>query len=324
MGIADRIPIGISSCQIFLEGKVDLGQIHAVAEKAEQFGYHSLWTQEQLFGDTVSLEPITLLTYLAAITKKIRLGVSVLVLPLHNPIRLAKVLSSVDQLSTGRIELGVGIGGAQPILSNVHHSLYPKLNISENRRIKRFVESLHVMRALWTEDRPHYDGEIFKLQGDPMQPKPAQPGGPPVWFGARQPNALRRSVRYGDGWMGAGSSTSDSFKGAVITICQYLDEAKRDPASFRISKRVYILVDNNEARAEKRLREWFGQYYQNADNASKVAVWGSPEKCREQLEELVDAGAEHLLLNMVFDPEEQVQALAEITGLIPYSPTRLR
>ena len=149
-----------------------------------------------------------------------------------------------------------------------------------------------------------------------MQPKPAQPGGPPIWFGARHPNALRRSVRHGDGWMGAGSSTSDSFKKAVITIRQYLDEEERDPESFRISKRVYILVDNDEARAEKRLRDWFGQYYLDSEHASKVSVWGSPEKCRDQLEELVDAGAEHLLLNTVFDHEEQIEALAELTGLL--------
>jgi alkanesulfonate monooxygenase SsuD/methylene tetrahydromethanopterin reductase-like flavin-dependent oxidoreductase (luciferase family) len=136
-----------------------------------------------------------------------------------------------------------------------------------------------------------------------------------VWFGARQPDGLRRAVRHGNGWMGAGSSTSDAFKEGVGLVRQYLEEEKRDPATFRISKRVYIAVDNDEARGERRLREWFGQYYGNPDNASKVGVWGTPEHCAEQLEELVDAGAEHLLLNMAFDLPEQIEALAEMTGL---------
>jgi probable F420-dependent oxidoreductase len=307
MDLSGRIPIGISSRQIFLDGKVDLTQIHSFAKRAETLGYDSLWTQEQLFGDTTVIEPVTLLTYLAAITQKIRLGVSVLVLPLHNPIRLAKVLSSADQLSAGRIELGIGIGNTS--------ALHQKLNIGPDRRIRRFVEAIDVMKALWTQDRPNYNGEIFRLEGDQMQPKPVQPGGPPIWFGARQPNALRRSVRYGDGWMGAGSSTAASFKEAVVALRQYIDEEQRDPTSFRISKRVYICVDNNEARGEQRLRDWFGQYYGDAENASKVGVWGSPEKCREQLDELVDAGAQHLLLNTVVDAEEQIEALAEITGL---------
>ena len=309
MKLADRIPIGISSCQIFPDGNVDVQQVRYIAERAEQLGYDSLWTQEQLFGATPCIEPITLLTYLSAITQKVRLGVSVLVLPLHSPVRLAKILSSADQLSEGRIELGIGIGAVR--------ELYPKLNLTPDRRIRRFLEALYVMKALWTEDHPEYDGEIYKLLGDQIQPKPAQSGGPPVWFGARQPNAIRRAVLHGDGWMGAGSSTTDSFKEGVLNVRQYLEEDGRDPDTFRISKRVYILIDNDEKRGEQRLRDWFGQYYGNADNASKVGIWGPPEKCAEQLEDLVDSGAQHILLNMVFDLEEQIEALAEMTGLKP-------
>ena len=307
MSLADRIPIGVSSGQIFPDGKVDMEQVRSLAVRAEELGYDSLWTQEQVFGNVPCIEPLSLLTYLSGITTKVRLGVSVLVLPLHNPVRLAKIVSSVDQLTEGRLELGLGIGGAPAI--------YPKLNLTADRRVRRFVEGLDVMRALWTEDAPTYDGELYKLAGDPMQPKPAQQGGPPVWFGARHSDALRRAVRHADGWMGAGSSTSEAFKEGVVTVRQHLEDEKRDPATFRISKRVYIAVDNDEARGERRLREWFGQYYGNPDNATKVGVWGTPEHCAEQLEELVDAGAEHLLLNMAFDLPEQIEALAEMTGL---------
>ena len=307
MALADRIPIGVSAGQIFPDGKVDMDQVRSLAVCAEELGYESLWTQEQLFGKTPCIEPLSLLTYLAGITTKVRLGVSVLVLPLHNPVRLAKVVSSVDQLTEGRLELGLGIGGVPAI--------YPKLNLTVDRRVRRFVEALDVMRALWTDDAPTYEGELFKLEGDPMQPKPAQQGGPPVWFGGRQPDALRRAVRHADGWMGAGSSTAAAFTEGVGLVKQYLEEEKRDPATFRISKRVYIAVDNDEARGERRLREWFGQYYGNPDNATKVGVWGSPEHCAEQLEAMVDAGAEHLLLNMAFDLPEQIEALAEMAGL---------
>jgi alkanesulfonate monooxygenase SsuD/methylene tetrahydromethanopterin reductase-like flavin-dependent oxidoreductase (luciferase family) len=91
----------------------------------------------------------------------------------------------------------------------------------------------------------------------------------------------------------------------------YLDEAKRDPATFAISKRVYLAVDHDRDRAEKRLREWFGVRYGNAEMASKVSIWGSRDECLNKLGELVTAGAQHVMLNPVFDELEHLELLAQ-------------
>jgi alkanesulfonate monooxygenase SsuD/methylene tetrahydromethanopterin reductase-like flavin-dependent oxidoreductase (luciferase family) len=111
--------------------------------------------------------------------------------------------------------------------------------------------------------------------------------------------------------MGAGSSTTESFVTAVDQTKMYLEEAGRDPGSFTISKRVYIAVDNDENRAEGRLREWFGKRYGNADMASQVSVWGSTAKVTEELAKVTGAGAEMVLLNPAFDDMEHLDALAE-------------
>jgi len=110
--------------------------------------------------------------------------------------------------------------------------------------------------------------------------------------------------------MGAGSSSSAEFVQHVGLLRQALDEAGRDPATFPISKRVYVAVDLDRARAERRLREWFAMRYKNADMATQVSIWGSQAECIDKLRALVQAGAQHLLLNPVFDELEQVEVLA--------------
>jgi len=102
----------------------------------------------------------------------------------------------------------------------------------------------------------------------------------------------------------------------VGLVRRFLDEAQRDPATFAISKRVYMAVDNDRDRAERRLREWFGLRYKNADWASRMSIWGSPAECTDKLGTLVQAGAQHLLLNPVFDDLEHVELLAR--DVIPH------
>jgi alkanesulfonate monooxygenase SsuD/methylene tetrahydromethanopterin reductase-like flavin-dependent oxidoreductase (luciferase family) len=145
----------------------------------------------------------------------------------------------------------------------------------------------------------------------PMEPKPVQSPHPPLWFGARDALALKRAVRHGDGWMGAGSSSSADFVAQIASLRSALDDAKRDPATFAISKRVYIAVDDNRERAERRLREWFAMRYKNADMGSKVSLWGGRAECVDKLGELIRAGAKHLMLNPVFDELEHLELLAQ-------------
>jgi len=210
----------------------------------------------------------------------------------------------LDQLSHGRLTVGVGIGGP--------HVPERVFGVSSERRARRFVEGLRVMKALWTEPRARIAGEFWQFENVPMEPKPVQKPHPPVWFGAREAIGLRRAVRHGQGWMGAGSSSSADFVQQIGLVRRFLDEDKRDPAEFAVSKRVYIAIDDNRVRAERRLKEWFGVRYKRAEMAARVSLWGTRQECLDRLNELVRGGAQHLMLNPVFDEMEHLEVLAEV------------
>lgn len=295
-------PCGIAIPQVFVDGVVDLKRIRVFLERAETLGYESAWTQETVLSRFAILEPLSLLSYAAAITTRMRLGVSVMLTTLRNPIQLAKTLSSLDHLCAGRLDVGVGAGG------HVDEALF---GYSKERRIRRFVEGIELMKALWTEPKAVVAGTFWNLDGEPMEPKPVQHPHPPIWFGARIEPALRRAVKHGDAWMGGGSSSTDDFVKQAAQLRALLEGTGRDPASFRVSKRVYIAVDNDRDRAEQRLREWFGVRYGNADMATRDAIWGGVAECVDKVAEIVGAGAQHLLLNPVFDEAEHLELLAE-------------
>jgi alkanesulfonate monooxygenase SsuD/methylene tetrahydromethanopterin reductase-like flavin-dependent oxidoreductase (luciferase family) len=182
--------------------------------------------------------------------------------------------------------------------------------------VGRFVEQIQVMKSLWSESRTTFKGRHYDLDDVPMEPKPIQRPHPGLWFGGSHPQALRRAVAFGDGWMGAGASTVAEFKSSVAIIRDSLGEAGRDPANFCVSKRVYVAVEGREGRARRRLEDWFRLYYHDADIAARVAVWGDADRVAERLEELVTAGATDLVVNPVFDELATATALAPIIGRI--------
>lgn len=296
------IPCGIAIPQTFAGPQADVELIRQFAPKAESLGYESLWVQEQILSDTAILEPVTLLTFAAALTSRARLGTSVILPVIRNPVQLAKSLATLDQLSRGRLTVGVGIGGA--------HLPERVFGVPVERRARRFVETVRVLKALWTQPRATVAGDFWSFENVAMEPKPVQKPHPPIWFGARDEIGLKRAVRHGDGWMGAGSSSSADFVRGVAILRRLFDESGRDPASFVISKRVYLAVDEDRPRAERRLREWFGARYKNAEMAVRVSIWGGRNECVDKLAELTRAGAQHFLLNPVFDELDHLELLA--------------
>src|SRR5258706_2646346 len=111
--------------------------------------------------------------------------------------------------------------------------------------------------------------------------------------------------------MGAGSSSSASFIRESARIRDMLAETKRDPATFHFAKRVYMAVDDDEARGTRRIREWFGRRYKNADLGPKVAIWRSAAKCTEKIQEIVKAGAQQIVFNPMFDEIEHLEICAK-------------
>ena len=304
MSADNTLLFGIGAPQVHTHLPVDLEEIRRYIERAEALGFHSLWVQEQagLRAVAGALEGVSMLSYAAALTRRIRLGSAVFLINLRNPIQLAKSLASLDQLSQGRLIVGVGLGGVT--------RLYEAYGLSPEHRVSRFVEALTLMKKLWTEENFTFEGKFWQLKNASLAPRPFQKPHPPVWFGANSPAALKRAVKHGSGFIGAGSSSSGDFKSKVQTVLSALAEAKKDSADFMIGKRVYLMVDKDRERAAKRLREWFGLFYGQADLADRVAVWGSAEECIERLKEIIAAGARLLLLNPVFDMMEQMEVLA--------------
>jgi len=302
-----KIPCGIEIPQAFLDGPIDLKHIESFVIRAEELGYESLWTQERIVGDFAMLEPVTLMSYVAALTSKLRIGSSVLLTVLRNPVQLAKSLSTLDQLSGGRLIVGVGLGGVAGRHIAESENVF---GYSSERRVTRFTEGIRVMKLLWTEEKATFDGVFWNFADIPMEPKPLQTP-LPLWFGGHAEPALKRAVAMGHGWMGAGSSSTERFVKEFGRITRFLEEANRDPATFAISKRVYLAVDDNRDRAEKRLRKFFAIRYKKADLANQVAIWGSRQEIIDKLSEVLNAGAQHLVLNPVFDEMEHLELLAK-------------
>lgn len=296
------VRLGVAIPQTILSGVFDVRAIRGFLSRAEALSFESAWVVEQILGSIRSLEPVTLLTYAAACTERIRLGSAVLLTALRSPVHLAKSIATLDQLSGGRIDVGVGLGG--------NPRIYPAFGLSASRRAARFAEGVRVMKRLWTEERVTLDGEFFKLQNASMEPKPLQKPHPPLWFGGHHPNALRRGVELGDAFIGAGSVSTKVFLDEVKILRGLLAERGRDASRFPLGKRVYIAVDRDRARAGRRLGEWFKAFYGRPELAEDVSVWGEPQECVDRLSEIVVAGVGFLLLNPVFDELEQIELFA--------------
>ena len=301
------IPCGIEIPQVFIDTPVDSGHIRRFVARAEDLGYDSLWTQERILSPFPMLEPVTLMAYVAAVTSRLKIGSSVLLTVLRNPLQLAKSLASLDQLSGGRVIAGVGLGGVRGRQWPEDETVF---GYSPERRVTRFVEGVKVMKALWQDESASFRGRFWDFTDVAMEPKPAQQPFP-LWFGGHAEPALRRAVALGDGWMGAGSSDTQRFVKEYDRITRLLDEAGRDPATFAVSKRVYLAVDDHRDRAERRLREFFAVRYRNADLGARVCIWGGRQEVIDRLNEVVRCGARHLLLNPAFDEMEHLDLLAE-------------
>jgi probable F420-dependent oxidoreductase len=217
--VATAVRLGVAIPQTILSGAFDVRGIRGFLARAETLGFESVWVVEQILGSIPSLEPVTLLTYAAACTERIRLGSAVLLTALRSPVHLAKSVATLDQLSGGRLDVGVGLGG--------NPRIYPAFGLSADRRPVRFAEVLQLMKRLWTEERVTLDGEFFKLKNASMEPKPLQKPHPPLWFGGHHPNALRRSVELGDAFIGAGSVSTKVFLDEVKVLRVLIKESGR-------------------------------------------------------------------------------------------------
>lgn len=299
------VNLGISLPYSFPDARVDHAYIRRFVRQAEALGFDDGWLTEGILNPNFVLEPVTYIAHLAALTEKIRFGISVIILNHRNPIQLAKQLATVDHLSNGRLTVGFGLGSGT--------SLYPAFGIGQEKRVSRFEEAMKVMTALWTEERVTIDGQFWKLKDQGMQPRPFQKP-LPVFLGGHSEPAMRRAIRLAGGWMAAGSTGNEESLVDLGRMHGYLKEAGVDPKKFWLSKRIYIAVEDDRAKARQKLNAALSYQYAGRDQ-SHVGLAATPSEAVEWLGRFVDAGVNHILLNPCYEHESQMEMLA--TKVVP-------
>jgi probable F420-dependent oxidoreductase len=216
-------------------GVADVHALVDLAVRAEELGFDSVWTHDHVFnvghvldriGGRPYYEPLTLLSFVAARTTRVRLGTSVLVLPYHNPIRLAKTAATLDVLSGGRLILGVGVGAIAAEMQAMGNTFTERGAFSD--------EAIAVMRTLWSEEDPKFDGKYSRFSGMKFSPKPLQKPGIPLVIGGVSDAAIRRAARLGDGWQPLGLAP-ESLAPGIASLREQARASGRDPSQIPVS-----------------------------------------------------------------------------------------
>ncbi len=243
----------ISIPQVVPDGGFDPAGLRAYLTRAEEIGFQSAWTQEAILGVAPILSPLELMTFAAACIHQLRLGCAVFVSPLHSPLYLTKSISTLDQISHGRTEVGIALGGRA--------RMPDAFGVDADSLTSWFVEGLKLMKACWSESSITFAGRFWQFEGISMEPKPFQKPHPPLWIGGSHPEAVMRAARYGDGFFGTGASTTTQFAQQVRIIRQVLKTYGRDDAHFQIAKRVYIAINDDVVGTRERVCAALVQFY---------------------------------------------------------------
>jgi probable F420-dependent oxidoreductase len=215
-------------------GIEDAQALVGLATRAEALGFDSVWVHDHVFnvghvfdriGGRPYYEPLTLLSFVAARTQRVRLGTSVLVLPYHHPIRLAKTAATLDVLSEGRLIMGIGVGAIENEMEAMGTAFKERGAFTD--------EAIAVMRTLWRDEDPRFDGRYSRFAGMKFSPKPVQKP-IPIVIGGVSRAAIRRAARAGDGWQPLGMSPEALAQG-MTTLREEARAAGRDVATIPVS-----------------------------------------------------------------------------------------
>lgn len=225
-------------------------------------------------------EPFTVLSYLAALTSRIQLGTSVVVMPMHNPFELAKQVAEVDQLSGGRFIFGLGVGWFE--------EEFEVLGQDFHNRGARTNDGLELMKALWREDPITYRGKYYGVEHAFFAPKPVQRPSPPIWVAGGSRAALRRAARFGDAWHPV-RPTYESLERSIAELEGYVQAAGRPATSVQIAVKCPVVFQSGPP------------------SAGQPPTQGRPGDIADALKRYRDLGASHFVLDVV--PETRAVAL---------------
>lgn len=293
------------SCGMVMAGQ-DPDTVEHLAGRIEGAGFDSIWVGDHISFYIPVMESLALLTYLAAITERVRLCTGVYLVPLRHPTTSAKVIATLDVLSKGRVTLGVGVGGEFP-------PEFKATGIEISERGKRTDEGIEIMRRLFSEDGVEYKGRHFEFGPISIDPKPVQPGGPRVIVGGRKAPSLRRAGQLGDGYISHMCSV-DQYRGNLELIREHAQKAGRKDVPFETVAFLFTMLDDDYEsaleRAASRLQDIYKRPFKEA--ARKYCLLGKPEDCLEQMQNFARAGTRHFVFSMLSDPDEFIDAFQSV------------
>jgi probable F420-dependent oxidoreductase len=279
-----------------------------LVRRIEALGFESVWT-----GDHVSFhgpihESLTLLATYVPITSRIRLGTAVYLLALRAPAIAAKATATLDALSGGRLIFGVGVGGENP-------KEFELCGVPHRERGARVTESIDVVRTLWRDTPASFHGRFTSFEGVSIDPKPVQPGGPPIWIGGRSHAALARAGRQGDGWMSY-VVQPERYAQSVDKIRAAGAAAGRTLDGFAFAHLAFITVGRDWESAKavwvEHLSKRYAQDFEPL--ARKYGIIGTPEQCVEQLARFGAAGCTDIVVNVIGDAKDEREQLERIAA----------
>ncbi len=279
------------------------------ARTAEAVGFDSVQVGDHVQWHAPILEATTVLATFAAATSRVRIASNVIILPLRDPVLIAKTVASLDVLSGGRMIFGVGVGGDHP-------AEYRAMRVPLRERGSRTNESLDIVRGLFLNERFSYTGRHFVLDNVSIAPRPVQRA-LPIWIGGTSEAALRRAARYGDGWIGAFASER-KFARLVQTLHGFLAEEGRPADGFTCGSFVFINIGPDAARARAAGAEYINRVYRLPGDSimERFGAAGPVEACAARIRAFIDAGVQYVVLGPVCGYREWPGQLAAYGELI--------
>jgi probable F420-dependent oxidoreductase len=291
-----RVGVWVPNCRHLATAEI----IRATAIHAEKLGYDSVWVSDHVvvphanvvnFGETI-FDPLVTLSVIAGATLRVTLGTTVLIVPYRNAVVTAKMISSLDALSGGRLVLGVGAGWVAAESA--------ALGVPFAERGAMTDEYLDAMRELWTSREPSFAGKYTRFSGLVFEPKPVQKPHPPIWVGGHSAAALRRAVRFGEAWHPINRPPPELRAGRaeLARLCKL--GGRSSPPAITLRNDIRVLQPGASAPA--------------STHAGRVLA-GEPEALVDQITELAECGVEHLVLEFLAadarDLDAQMAVFAE-------------
>lgn len=277
--------------------------------RVEELGYDSVWVWDHML---LGVEPnfpiidsLTVLTGIAARTTKIKMGTGVLVLPLRNPVALAKQLSSMDQLSEGRLIMGMAVGW--------YKREFDAVGIPFDKRGKLMDENLEIMSRLWTEEKVSGEYMNHNISKAVMYPKPFQQPRMPLLLGGYVDRVLKRAAVKGDGWL-TYFYTPEAFKNSWTKLRNFAEEAGKNPDELMNASQLPIMIGDSREAVREPMMDWLNKEWdfpENSDCSRDAAIMGNVDDCVEQLQAQLDAGVQKIIFVPYKYQMDQVETIAK-------------